>query len=152
MLNHLVIIGRLCADPELRYTQTGTPVARFTLAVDRTHKSPTGQRETDFIPVVVWQKLGELVAQHLKKGRLVAASGRLQLRSYESREGQKVRVAELVASDVQFLDVAATQASSAAGTLTAPVASGQAAMSSLAADGFEKDVFIDDLSEDDLPF
>src|SRR5579875_3096201 len=104
MLNRVVLIGRLTADPELRYTNTGTAVASFTLAVDRMRTNQAGERETDFINIVVWQKQAELCAQYLHKGRLAAVDGRLQIRSYENREGQKVRVAEVVAETVRFLD------------------------------------------------
>ncbi|MFA7467328.1 MAG: single-stranded DNA-binding protein [Desulfotomaculaceae bacterium] len=104
MLNKVILIGRLTRDPELRYTQNGTPVANFTLAVDRAFSSKQGERETDFINIVVWQRLGEHCANHLGKGRLVAVDGRLQIRSYDDNQGIKRRVAEVVANDVRFLD------------------------------------------------
>ncbi len=104
MMNRIILIGRLTADPELRYTPSGTAVAQFTLAVDRNRANQNGERETDFINIVVWQKLGELCAQYLRKGRLAAVEGRLQIRSYENKEGQKVRVAEVVADNVRFLE------------------------------------------------
>ena len=104
MLNRIILIGRLTADPELRYTASGTPVAQFTLAVDRQRSNQQGEKETDFINIVVWQKQAELVAQYLHKGRLAAVDGRLQIRSYENKEGQRVRVAEVVAESVRFLD------------------------------------------------
>ena len=103
-MNHIVTIGRLTKDPELRYTPNGVAVGSFTIAVDRPFNSAKGEREADFIPVVVWQKLAENCANHLKKGRLVAVEGRLQIRSYDTQDGQKRRVAEIVASNVQFLD------------------------------------------------
>ena len=102
-MNACILIGRLTADPELRYTNSGVAVATFTLAVDR-QKQKDKEKETDFINVVVWQKLGELCAQYLKKGRLAAVEGRLQIRQYENKDGQKVKVAEIVANQVQFLD------------------------------------------------
>jgi single-strand DNA-binding protein len=102
-MNACVLIGRLTADPELRYTASGVAVATFTLAVDR-QKQKDREKETDFINIVVWQKLGELCAQYLKKGRLAAVEGRLQIRQYENKDGQKVKVAEIVANQVQFLD------------------------------------------------
>lgn len=104
MLNRVILIGRLTADPELRYTNSGTAVASFTLAVDRFRPNQSGERETDFINIVVWQKQAELCAQYLHKGRLSAVDGRLQIRSYENKEGQRVRVAEVVAEAVRFLD------------------------------------------------
>lgn len=103
-MNHIVIIGRLTKDPELRYTPNGVAVGSFTVAVDRPFNSAKGDREADFIPVVVWQKLAENCANHLKKGGLVAVEGRLQIRSYDTQDGQKRRVAEIVASEVKFLD------------------------------------------------
>lgn len=103
MLNRIVLIGRLTADPQLRYTQSGTAVANFRIAVDRPRVNPQGERETDFIDIVAWQRLAETCANNLNKGRLVAVDGRLQIRDYEY-EGQKRRVAEVVAENVRFLD------------------------------------------------
>ncbi|MDI3269610.1 MAG: single-stranded DNA-binding protein [Bacillota bacterium] len=104
MLNVVVLIGRLTRDPELRYTASGTPVGRFSLAVDRPFSNAQGERETDFIDIVVWRQLAETCANHLGKGRLVAVTGRLQIRSYDTQDGQRRRVAEVVADDVRFLD------------------------------------------------
>lgn len=103
MLNRIVLIGRLTADPQLRYTQSGTPVATFRLAVDRARANPQGEREADFIDIVTWQKLAETCANNLNKGRLIAVDGRLQVREYEY-EGQRRRAAEVVAENVRFLD------------------------------------------------
>ncbi|HET6781091.1 MAG TPA: single-stranded DNA-binding protein [bacterium] len=104
MLNRIVLIGRLTRDPELRYVPSGHPVASFTLAVDRPFVNQQGERGTDFIDVVAWRRLAEQVTQHLNKGRLVAVEGRLQIRSYETQDGQKRKVAEVVADGVRFLD------------------------------------------------
>ena len=103
MLNRIVIIGRLTRDPELRSTANGTPVCTFTLAVDRSFKSASGERETDFIPVVVWRQLGETCAQYLAKGKLAAVDGRLQIRTYQAQDGSKRTAAEVVADNVRFL-------------------------------------------------
>lgn len=103
MINRIVLTGRLTRDPELRYTTSGKAVCSFTLAVDRRFSSQ-GEKETDFIDIVTWQKQAELCANHLTKGRLVALDGRLQIRSYETQDGQKRRVAEVVAENVTFLD------------------------------------------------
>jgi single-strand DNA-binding protein len=101
MLNKVILIGRLTRDPELRYTpNTGTAVGSFTLAVNRVGGK---QEETDFIDIVVWGKQAENCAQYLRKGSLAAVDGRLQIRSYETKEGQKRRAAEVVAFSVQFL-------------------------------------------------
>lgn len=104
MLNKVILIGRLTRDPELRYTPNGVAVAKFTLAVDRSRTNRQGERETDFIDIVVWQKQAETVANFLGKGRLVAVDGRLQIRSYDDNQGVKRKVAEVVAERVQFLD------------------------------------------------
>lgn len=104
MLNKVIMIGRLTRDPELRYLPNGTPVTGFSIAVDRPFTNAQGQRETDFIDIVAWRKLGEVVANNLTKGRLVAVEGRLQIRSYDAQDGSKRRVAEVVADTVQFLD------------------------------------------------
>lgn len=103
MLNRIVLIGRLVAEPQLRYTQSGVAVANFRIAVNRPFANQQGEREADFIDVVAWRKLGETVANHLDKGRLVGVDGRLQIREYE-HEGQRRRHAEVVADNVTFLD------------------------------------------------
>jgi len=103
MLNRIVLIGRLVADPQLRYTQSGTAVANFRIAVDRPFSNQQGERETDFIDVVAWRKLAETIANNLNKGRLVGVDGRLQVREYE-HDGQRRRTAEVVADSVEFLD------------------------------------------------
>lgn len=104
VINRVVLVGRLTKDPELRYTASGTAVASFTLAVDRARPGPSGEKETDFINIVAWSKLGELCAQYLGKGRLASVDGRLQLRRFENKDHQNVRVAEIVADAVHFLD------------------------------------------------
>lgn len=105
MLNRIVLIGRLVADPQLRYTSGNNNVAvtNFRIAVDRPFTNQQGERETDFIDVVCWRKLAEIVANNLSKGRLIAVDGRLQIRQYEW-EGQKRQAAEVYAEDVRFLD------------------------------------------------
>lgn len=104
MLNHVILIGRLTRDPELRYTANGTAIATFSLAVERPFTNRDGEKEVDFIRIVTWQKLAENCANHLGKGRLVAVDGRLQIRDYEDNQGQKRKSAEVVASDVRFLE------------------------------------------------
>jgi len=104
MLNRIILIGRLVRDPELRYTPNGVATCGFTLAVDRPFLNQKGERETDFIDIVTWRKQAETVAAHLGKGRLVAVDGRLQIRSFETAEGQRRRVSEVVADTVRFLD------------------------------------------------
>jgi single-strand DNA-binding protein len=104
MLNKAILIGRLTADPNLRYTQSGNAVANFTLAVDRPFVNQSGEKGTDFIDIVTWRKLAEVVANNLEKGRLVAVEGRLQIRSYEDQNGVRRKAAEIVADQVKFLD------------------------------------------------
>jgi single-strand DNA-binding protein len=94
----------LTQDPELRYTPNGVAVANFSLAVERPFSNKDGEKDVDFIDIVVWRKQAENCANHLGKGRLVAVEGRLQIRSYETNEGQKRRVSEVVANNVRFLD------------------------------------------------
>lgn len=102
MLNRVVLIGRLTKDPELKYTPSGVAVCSFTLAVDRTFKNSQGEREADFIPIVVYRQLAELCANYLAKGKLAAVDGRLQIRSYE-KDGQRHWVTEVIAENVRFL-------------------------------------------------
>jgi single-strand DNA-binding protein len=104
MLNKVVLIGRLCADPDLRYTQSGTAVASFRLAVNRNFTNSQGEREADFIPIQVWRNAAENCAKYLAKGRLVAVSGRIQTRSYDGPDGQRRYTWEVVADEVQFID------------------------------------------------
>ena len=105
MLNKIFIMGRLARDPELRRTQTGTPVARFTLAVDRDFKDKnTGERVTDWIDVVAWRQTAEFVSRFFTKGRMAVVEGRLQIRDWTDKEGGKRRSAEVVADQVYFAD------------------------------------------------
>jgi len=98
------LIGRLTKDPELRYTPAGVAVTQFTLAVDRPFTSQGGEREADFIPVVTWRQLAETCANYLRKGRLTAVEGRIQVRNYENNEGKRVYVTEVIADNVRFLE------------------------------------------------
>ncbi len=103
MLNHIVVMGRLTRDPELRYTQSQVPVASFTVAVDRDFNSrDTGERQTDFIDCVAWRSTAEFVSKYFQKGSMAAVSGRLQIRDWTDREGGKRRSAEIVADNVYF--------------------------------------------------
>ena len=105
MLNKIFIMGRLTRDPELRRTQTGTPVASFSLAVDRDFKDRnTGERTTDFIDCVAWRQTGEFVSRYFTKGRMAIVEGRLQIRDWTDKEGNKRRSAEGIADNVYFGD------------------------------------------------
>jgi len=157
MLNRVILIGRLTRDPELRYTPSGVAVAQFTLAVDRPFSREGGERETDFIPIVTWRQLAETCANYLRKGRLAAVEGRIQVRSYENNEGRKVYVTEVVADNVRFLD-----SSREGGAMPGDYAGGAnpyggAGRGMGPRNDFNQDPFADDgrpidISDDDLPF
>ena len=103
MLNRIVLMGRLTRDPELRKTQSDTPVCSFSLAVDRDYKRD-GEKETDFIDVVAWRSTAEFVSRYFAKGRMAVVEGRLQIRDWTDKEGGKRRSAEVVADNVYFGD------------------------------------------------
>lgn len=160
MLNKIFIMGRLTRDPELRRTTTGTPVASFSLAVDRDFKDKsTGERTADFIDVVAWRQTGEFVSRYFTKGRMAVVEGRLQIRDWTDKDGNKRRAAEVVADQVYFGDskrdgegggysAGYSQGGSSAGGYSAP-----AAPSGYGAPPADGDQFAE-LSEDDgeLPF
>ena len=106
MLNHIVLMGRLTRDPELRRTGSGIPVTTFTLAVDRDfgNNRETGEKETDFIDIVTWRNTAEFVSKYFTKGRMAVVSGRLQIRNWNDKDGNKRRSAEVVADNVYFGD------------------------------------------------
>ena len=105
MLNHITIMGRLTRDPELRRTGSGVAVASFTVAVDRDFSPKDGgEKETDFIDCVAWRQTGEFVSKYFTKGRMAVVSGRLQIRSWTDKDGNKRRTAEIVADNVYFGD------------------------------------------------
>ncbi len=102
-MNKIFLIGRLTKDPELRYTPSGAAVCSFTLAVDRRFTNQSGEREADFINIVVWNKAAENCAKYLSKGRQAAVEGRLQIRSFDGNDGQRKWVTEVIADNVEFL-------------------------------------------------
>jgi single-strand DNA-binding protein len=104
MINRVVLVGRLTAEPNLKYTPNGVAVATFTLAVNRAFSNEQGERDADFINCVVWRKPAENVANFLKKGSLAGVEGRIQTRNYDGQDGKKVYVTEVVADSVQFLE------------------------------------------------
>jgi single-strand DNA-binding protein len=104
MINRIILVGRMVADPELRYTPSGVAVARFRMAVDRGFKSAQGEQQTDFIDIVAWRQTAQFVSDYLRKGRLIGVDGRLQIRQYTTQDGQKRKAAEVVAERVQALD------------------------------------------------
>lgn len=154
MYNRVILIGRLTRDPELRYTPNGVAVASFTLAVDRNFKGADGNRETDFINIVAWRALGERCSNYLSKGKLAAVEGRLQIRNYDDKDGNKRTAAEVVADDVRFLSP--KDSGSAAPSGIGSGFGGGFGMGSGFGGGasFGSDVPMDDspLTDDDLPF
>ena len=104
MLNHITIMGRLTRDPELRRTGSGVAVASFTVAVDRDYTQQGQEKETDFIECVAWRQTGEFVAKYFTKGRMIVVDGRLQIRSWTDKDGNKRRTAEIVADHCYFGD------------------------------------------------
>lgn len=130
MLNRVVLIGRLTRDPELRYTPNGIATTSFTLAVDRPFTSQGGEKEADFIPVVTWRQTAEACANFLRKGRLCAVEGRIQVRNYENSEGKRVYVTEVIADNVRFLERGEQQESTQSRDEGKPI----------------------DIADDDLPF
>ena len=104
MMNNIVLMGRLTRDPELRHTGSGVSVASFSLAVDRDFKTDGGERETDFIDIVAWRNTADFVSKYFTKGRMAVVSGRLQIRTWADKEGNKRRAAVVVADSVYFGD------------------------------------------------
>lgn len=161
MINRVVLVGRITKDPELRQTQSGISVATFSIAVNRTFTNQSGQREADFVPVVVWRKQAENVAQYVGKGSLVGVEGRLQTRSYDAADGSKRFVMEVVADSVQFLESRQTSmnrqdnvgggAYNNANATPAPAANNNNATTNNVAFDFDSDNSFD-ISDDDLPF
>ncbi|MBM7854912.1 single-strand DNA-binding protein [Desulfohalotomaculum tongense] len=103
-MNKVILIGRLAQDPEPRYTPKGVPVTRFPLAVNRPFTNQHGEREADFINIVTWNRLAEVTANNLQKGRKIAVEGMLTVRSYTDKEGVRRKTAEVVARSIEFLD------------------------------------------------
>lgn len=162
MINRVVLVGRLTRDPEIRHTQSGIAVARFTLACDRPFTGQDSQRESDFIQIVVWRKQAENAAKYLQKGHLCGIDGRLQVSSYEDHEGKRQYRSEVVADNVKFLQSkgsthAQGQNSNGWDDVSAPPANtNQSQTNSGSGKGFDADPFAGpgkiDLSDDDLPF
>ncbi|MBY0596141.1 single-stranded DNA-binding protein [Bacillus bingmayongensis] len=162
-LNRVILVGRLTKDPDLRYTPNGVAVATFTLAVNRPFTNQ-GQREADFISVVVWRKQAENVANYLKKGSLAGVDGRLQTRNYDGQDGKRIYVTEVVAESVQFLEPRNSGGGERNSFNQQPVGAsfgnqGSNSFNQSSNSGFKKndDPFSNsgqpiDISDDDLPF
>lgn len=126
MLNHIVVMGRLTRDPELRYTQSQLPVASFTIAVDRDYSGKDGgEKQTDFIDCVAWRQTAEFVSKYFSKGSMAVVSGRLQLRDWTDRDGNKRRSAEIVADSVYFGESKRNSDSQNAGNYQTPSGTNQ---------------------------
>lgn len=150
MLNRVVLVGRLTKDPELRYTPSGVAVANFTLAVNRPFTNQQGDREADFINVVVWRRQAENAANFLNKGSLAGVDGRVQTRNYDNSEGQRVFVTEVMAESVQFLEPKGSNQNRSSGNNGGDQYGGRSNNSG--DDPFASDGKPIDISDDDLPF
>lgn len=156
MINRTILVGRLTRDPELRYTQGGTAVASFTLAVNRTFTNSQGEREADFINCVIWRKAAENFANFTNKGSLVGIDGRLQTRNYENKQGQRVYVTEVVAENFSLLE--SKNANSSDNTNNNPNNQSNNSNNQYkkpnnnVSDPFANDSKPFDISSDDLPF
>ncbi|HAM29842.1 MAG TPA: single-stranded DNA-binding protein [Erysipelotrichaceae bacterium] len=158
MINRVVLIGRLTKDPELRKTQSGTSVVSYTIAVNRRSQTP-GQPDADFINCVAWNKTAELMAQYLHKGSLIGVEGRIQTRSYDNQQGQRVYVTEVVTDSVQFLEPKNAQPqqnsynsyNSYSQPAPAPVNPYAAPADNSFSSAFDADDTLD-IASDDLPF
>jgi len=142
--NKIILIGRLTADPELRYTPNGNPVANFTLAVNR--RSSKEEKEADFINIVAWQKLAEICSQYLTKGKLIMVDGRLQTRTYEANDGTKRKVFDVVADNMQMLDKSGNPKSDYAPSFKKEEGS------SVSTDFSTKNDPLDEINSEDIPF
>ena len=118
MINNVVLVGRMTRDAELRYTPQNQAVATFTLAVNRNFKNQSGEREADFINVVIWRQQAENLANWAKKGALIGITGRIQTRNYENQQGQRVYVTEVVAYNFQLLESRASREGQSSGSYT----------------------------------
>lgn len=138
MINNVTLVGRLTRDPELRYTTSNVAVATFNMAVNRNFKGANGEREADFINCMIWRKPAELLSEWCKKGNLVGITGRIQTRSYDNQQGQRVYVTEVVAESFQLLEKRDKTADHSSMENQMPPSYGQGEPM--------------DISDDDLPF
>lgn len=152
MINRVVLVGRLTRDPELRKTTSGASVASFTLAIDNRVKGPNGEKTTSFIPCTIWNQQAENVARFTKKGALVGVEGRLNQRSYDSKDGRRVSVVEVICDSCQFLE----RKDDSAPTLVEPTGGDLGyqpdPVPEISAESENKNVSSIDVTDDDLPF
>jgi single-strand DNA-binding protein len=147
-VNKVILVGRLTRDPEVKNTTTGKAVATFTLAVDRRFKNKDGQKEADFVPIVVWGKQAEFAGQYLSKGSQIGVSGRLQVRSYDAQDGQRRYVTEVVADEINFLSSSRKDSNAGFQQASAPRADNNNNMSVM---GLDEDFHLM-ADDDDIPF
>ncbi|WP_368742115.1 single-stranded DNA-binding protein [Enterococcus casseliflavus] len=156
MINNLTLVGRLTKDPDLKYTGNGIAVATFTLAINRNFTNQSGEREADFINCVIWRKPAETLANYAKKGVLIGVTGRIQTRSYDNQQGQKVYVTEVIADNFQLLESKKadssqnTQGGGVSNSQTNNYTRNQQNTNSATADPLGNSSI--DISDDDLPF
>lgn len=164
MINNVVLVGRMTRDAELRYTPSNQAVATFTLAVNRNFKNQNGEREADFINVVIWRQQAENLANWAKKGTLVGITGRIQTRNYENQQGQRVYVTEVVADNFQILESRTAREGGQSGNFNSAPSNDfggnntyqQSSQSQMPNFGRDESPFGNsnpmDISDDDLPF
>ncbi|WP_407372345.1 single-stranded DNA-binding protein [Carnobacterium sp.] len=159
MINYVVLVGRLTKDADLKFTGNGSAVASFTLAVNRSYKKENENQKADFVNCVVWRKTAEALANHTSKGSLIGVEGRIQTRSYDNNQGQRVYVTEVVAEEVTFLESKKTGAQSNGDnqqTNTQQYNSNQSSNQNsnqyYNSDPFDKSSTPIDIEDDDLPF
>lgn len=152
MINNVTLVGRLTKDPDLRYTQSGTAVGQFTLAVNRNFTNQQGDREADFINCVIWRKAAESFANYARKGTLIGLTGRIQTRNYDNQQGQRVYVTEIVVENFQLLESKEVNEQRRSSKPEQTTFDKQATEKPDPLDPFSKDVSPIDISDDDLPF
>ncbi|EPB2990464.1 single-stranded DNA-binding protein [Enterococcus faecalis] len=152
MINNVTLVGRLTKDPDLRYTQSGTAVGQFTLAVNRNFTNQQGDREADFINCVIWRKAAESFDNYARKGTLIGLTGRIQTRNYDNQQGQRVYVTEIVVENFQLLESKEVNDQRRSSKPDQATFDKQATEKPDPLDPFSKDVSPIDISDDDLPF
>lgn len=157
MINRVVLVGRLTKDPELKYTPSGVPMARFTLAVNRQFSNQQGEREADFISCIAWRKQAENLANFQKKGALIGVDGHIQTGSYEGQDGKRVFTTDIVADSIQFLESKNQQTGTSSTTQNYQSTNNQQNSQQQNYTRVDEDPFASskgpvEVSEDDLPF
>ncbi|GMV66280.1 MAG: single-stranded DNA-binding protein [Candidatus Omnitrophica bacterium] len=152
MINTIVLVGRLTADPDVRYTQSGIAVARLSVAVDRNFKNAQGEKETDFINAVAWRKAAELIGQYASKGNMIGLRGSLQVRKYTDKDGNNRTAYEVVVEDFQFLEPKRDGSAGGSGPRPGPKPTPPPPGASPYQDNMPPEPPPDNFMDDDLPF